>query len=130
MRPYINEEKKFPERSVQKTQTQNQNSRRKKIFTKITNIQRPIHPIFCLISMNPFKTLPHKYAVSCLQSVLIRENKAEQNIRPYMYIRTNQSVSTLSAIRQQTVGKLTIKLNANKEPELINYSKKTRKSND
>ena len=74
--------------------------------------------------------MPYKYAVSCHQSVLIRDNNAEQNLCPYMYIRTNQSVSILSAIRQQTVGKLTTKLNANKEPELINYSKKTRKSNE
>ena len=84
----------------------------------------------CINHLYYYKTSPYKYAVLYHSVWLCREKNTEQNICLYTYFRTNQSVSNLSAICQQTVGKLTIKLNANKEPELINYSKKTRKSND
>ena len=127
MCPYVNEEKNL--RTIRTEDSDSKTKFEKKTFTKKCK-DWFIRSILWSNRNNPFKTLPYKYAVSCHQSVSIRYNNAGQNLCPYMYHRTNQSVSTLSAIRQQTVGKLTIKLNAIKEPELINYSKKTRKSND
>ena len=70
--------------------------REKKLSRKICK-DWSIRSILCSNRKNPFKTLPYKHAVSCPQSALIRDNNAEQNLCPYMYIRTNQSVSTLLA---------------------------------